>query len=151
MRTLAFATLTAILLATSAAGAADIRTIPSKFSVGETLDRLTKILKSKGITIFGRVNHGAGAKSVGKAMPATELLLFGNPKLGTPLMQSSRTIGLDLPMKALAWQDANGKVHLSYTLPSALKARHGISDRDAVFAKMTKALAGLTAAAAGKK
>lgn len=129
----------------------NFKTIESKYTVSETLDRLTKILKSKGIKVMARVDHAAGAKSAGLDLPATQLLIFGNPKLGTPLMQANRMIGLDLPMKALAWQDEAGKVFLSYTTPSALQARHEIKERDKIFGVMTKALAGLTAAATGAK
>lgn len=128
-----------------------IKVLESKYSVKETLDRLAAALKSKGIKVIARIDHAAGAKAAGLDLPATELLVFGNPKLGTPLMQANRKIGLDLPMKALAWKDDAGKVHLAYTLPAALKARHAVAGRDPVFAKMTKALAGLTAAAAGTK
>lgn len=120
---------------------------PSNHSVAVTLDRLAKVLESKGITIFARVNHAAGAKKTGQDLKPTELLIFGNPKLGTPLMQAERKIGLDLPLKALAWEDASGKVWLAYTAPAALKARHGVSGRDAVFQKMTGALDKLTNAA----
>ena len=74
----------------------------------------------------------------------TQLLIFGNPKLGTPLMLAKRTIGVDLPLKALAWQDDSGKVWLGYTTPAALKARHGVSGRDEIFKKMTGALDKLT-------
>lgn len=119
----------------------------SPYSVSKTLDRLTTIMKKKGITIFARVNHGAGAKSVGLELKPTELLIFGNPKLGTPLMQAKREIGVDLPLKALAWQDDAGKVWLGYTKPNALKARHGVSGRDEVFKKMTGVLDKLTSAA----
>ena len=119
----------------------------SKHNVTETLDRLAKIMQSKGITIFARVNHTAGAKKVGLKMLPTELLIFGNPKMGTPLMLSNRAIGIDLPLKALAWRDKDGKVWLGYTKPSVLKSRHGIADRDPVFKKMTGALDKLTTAA----
>ncbi len=122
-------------------------TKPSAHSVTATLDRLQKVLESKGITIFTRIDHAAGAKKVGQDLPPTQLLVFGNPKLGTPLMQSNRAIGLDLPMKALAWQDADGKVFLTYTAPSALKDRHKIGSRDKVFGTMTKALDAFTTAA----
>ena len=128
-----------------------INVVESKYSVKETLDRLTKILVKKGIRVMARVNHAAGAKAAGLKLADTELLIFGNPKLGTPLMQTNRMIGLDLPMKVLAWKDDAGKVKLAYVLPATLQARHGVSGRDAVFGKMTKALAGLTAAAAGAK
>ncbi|MGI9408995.1 MAG: DUF302 domain-containing protein [Hyphomicrobiaceae bacterium] len=139
------------MLASPALASDQLKVIESKYSVKETLDRLTNILKSKGIKVMARVNHAAGAKSAGLELSDTELLIFGNPKLGTPLMQSKRSIAIDLPMKALAWKDAAGKVHLAYTAPEALKARHGVEGRDAIFGKMTKALAGLTAAAAGAK
>ena len=119
----------------------------SPYSVSRTLDRLTSIMQKKGITIFARVNHAAGAERVGQQLKSTELLIFGNPKLGTPLMQAKREIGVDLPLKALAWQDDAGKVWLGYTAPDALKARHGVSGRDEVFKKMTGVLDKLTSAA----
>lgn len=120
----------------------------SKHSVKMTLNRLEKILLSKGIKIMGRVDHAAGAKAAGLELAETELLIFGNPKLGTPLMQSNPHIGVALPMKVLAWKDKNGKVFLGYTAPNDLKARFGITDKDAVFATMTKALDAFTTAAA---
>jgi len=132
-----------------AAGGENLITKTSKYSASETLDRLTKALESKGIMIFARVDHAAGAKSVGMDLPATELLIFGNPKLGTPLMQSNRAIGIDLPMKALAWTDDKGQTHLSYTDPETLKSRWAISDKDDVFAKMTGALQKMTDGASG--
>lgn len=143
-----FAAAVAVLFATfAAAHANDVITKKSAHSVSATLDRFEKILKSKGITVFTRIDHAAGAKKVGADLPATELIIFGNPKLGTPLMQKARSIGLDLPMKALAWADADGTVYLSYTAPAALKARHGVEGTDKVFGVMTKALDGLTTAA----
>lgn len=127
-------------------------TVESKYSVKESLDRLSAILTERGIRVMARVNHAAGAKSVGMKLEPSELLIFGNPKLGTPLMQANPIIGLDLPMKVLAWQDTGGKVMLSYPTPQSLKMRYEITDQDAVFEAMTKALSGLTDAAAnGKK
>ena len=122
---------------------------PSKHAVSETIDRLESALKSKGINVMARIDHAAGAKKAGLDLPPTTLLIFGNPKLGTPLMQSNRMIALDLPMKALAWEDEDGKVWLSYTTPETLKARHDIGDRDKVFEKMTGALANFAKAATG--
>lgn len=116
----------------------------SPHSVAKTLDRLTAVMQKKGLTIFARVDHAAGAKKAGLHMKPTELLIFGNPKMGTPLMLAKREIGVDLPLKALAWQDDAGKVWLGYTSPVALKARHGVSGRDEVFKKMTGALNKLT-------
>lgn len=125
-------------------------TIESQHSVQDTLDRMTKIMTSKGITIFARVDHAAGAKKVGTEMAPTQLLLFGNPKLGTPLMLSNRQSGIDLPLKALAWRDDAGKVWVSYNDPAYLKSRHKISDRDPVFMKITGALKKLIGKAASK-
>lgn len=119
----------------------------SPHGVTATLDRLEAIMKKKGLTIFARVDHAAGARKVGMDMAPTQLLIFGNPKMGTPLMQSNRRMGIDLPLKALAWQDDTGQVWLAYNKPAYLAARHGIEDRDKVFAKMTGALDKLTDAA----
>lgn len=133
----------ASLLSIQASADTGLITVESKHSVQITLDRLTEIMTSKGITIFARVDHAAGAKKIGTKMAPTQLLLFGNPKLGTPLMMSSRTIGIDLPLKALAWRDDNGKVWVSYNDPAFLKSRHKMSDRDPVFEKMGNVLKGL--------
>jgi uncharacterized protein (DUF302 family) len=101
-------------------------TIASKHSVKETLDRLETALKAAGITIFARVDHSGGAESVGMPLRPTELLIFGNPKGGTPLMQANQTIGLDLPLRVLAWEDAEGKVHLTYNDIDWLATRYGL-------------------------
>ena len=119
----------------------------SPYSVPKTLDRLSVILEKKGITVFARIDHAAGAKKVGQTLRPTELLVFGNPNLGTPLMAANQQIGLDLPLKALAWEDEGGTVHLAYTKPEELKGRYGIEGRDEVFMKMTGALDKLTDAA----
>ncbi|MEW5964024.1 MAG: DUF302 domain-containing protein [Pseudomonadota bacterium] len=121
----------------------------SALSVKDTLDALAKAIEAKGLKVFARVDHAAGAKAAGLDMAPAEVLMFGNPKLGTPLMQAKPEIGLDLPLKVLAWQDASGKVRIGYTAPDALKARYGISGKDEVFATMAKALDGLTTAATG--
>ena len=102
----------------------------SAFSVKVTLDRLQAIFGEKGITVFARIDHAAGAKRVKKDLPPTELIIFGNPKIGTPLMESSILAGLDLPLKALVYQDASEKVFLAYTHPSFITRRHGIKDRN---------------------
>ena len=98
--------------------------VASKYSVKDTLDRLEADLKAKGITVFARIDHAAGAASVAMSLRPTEVLIFGNPKGGTPLMQSNQTIGIDLPLKMLGWQDADGKVWLAYTDVSWLARRH---------------------------
>lgn len=121
----------------------------SALSVKDTLDALAKAIEAKGLKVFARVDHAAGAKAAGLDMAPAEVLMFGNPKLGTPLMQAKPEIGLDLPLKVLAWQDTSGKVRIGYTDPEALKARYGIAGKDEVFATMAKALDGLTTAAIG--
>ena len=122
----------------------------SAHSVKVTLDRLENVLKKKGIGIAVRWNHAAKAKGAGFEMRDTEILIFGNPKMGSPLMLSNQQIGIDLPMKALAYKDAKGQVWLAYNDPAYLKNRHGISDKDPVFKKMTGALDKLTSKAVGK-
>jgi len=121
----------------------------SPYSVDKTLDRLENILKSKGITIFTRVDHSAGAKRVGIAMNDTKLLIFGNPKMGTPLMNENIMMALDLPMKALAWEDQKGQVWLSYLKPSVLQQRHGLKNQP-IINKMTGALNAMTSKAIEK-
>ncbi len=128
----------------------ELVTKQSKYSVSETLDRLTKILKSKGITIFARVDHAAGAKKVGMDLRPTQVLIFGNPKMGTPLMLADQRIGLALPMKALAYEDKDKKVWLSYRKANDLKQAYNISARDKVFGKMKGALGKLTDKAVAK-
>jgi uncharacterized protein (DUF302 family) len=100
----------------------------SKYSVPETLDRVDALLRSKGIKIFVRVDHSGEAEKAGLKMPPTQLLIFGNPKSGTPVMLAAPTASIDLPLKALAWQDADGKVWLSYNDPEYLKKRYGLTD-----------------------
>lgn len=138
------------LMVLPAAAETGLVTVESSYTVQITLDRLTKIMTSKGITIFARVDHAAGAKKIGTDMAPTQLLIFGNPKLGTPLMMSNRQVGIDLPLKALAWRDDAGKVWVSYNDPAYLKVRHGISDRDPVFKKIAGALGKLIGKAVSK-
>lgn len=117
---------------------------PSAYSVIETIDRLEAALDEKDITVFARIDHAEGAQRVEAKLPPTELILFGNPRLGTPLMQSAPEIGLDLPLKALAWQDEAGEVWLAYNDPGWLVARHGITDKDEIVQTMTGALDQMT-------
>lgn len=117
--------------------------------VKETIDALAQAVEAAGAKIVARVDHAAGAKAVGAEMKPAEVLIFGNPKLGTPLMQANPRVGLELPMKVLAYEDKAGKVWIVTTRPSALKARFGIRGRDDVIAAMSGAIDKLTAAAAG--
>jgi uncharacterized protein (DUF302 family) len=101
------------------------------------------------MTVFARIDHAAGAAAVGLSLRPTEVLIFGNAKGGTPLMQSVQSIGLDLPLKALAWQDASGRTWLSYNDPAWLARRHGLGgEAGAAISAMTSALAAVTKAAA---
>lgn len=100
----------------------------SKYSVPETLDRVEAVLREKGIRVFARVDHSGEAEKVGLKMRPTQLLIFGNPKGGTPVMVAAPTAAIDLPLKALAWQDDDGKVWLSYNDPEYLKKRFGLTD-----------------------
>jgi uncharacterized protein (DUF302 family) len=119
-------------------------TLASQHAVKATIDRLETAAKAKGLTIFARVDHAAGATSVGMPLRPTELLIFGNARGGTPLMQLAQTIGIDLPLKALAWEDAAGKTWLSYNDPAWLAARHGLAEQGATVAKtLGNALAAL--------
>ncbi len=115
--------------------------IKSTHSVTETINKLEAVLTKKGMTIFKRVDHTAGAKKVGLQLRPTELLIFGNPKVGTPLMQCSQTAALDLPQKALAYKDKNGQVWLVYNDPAYMAKRHDLKNCDAAVQKVTNALA----------
>lgn len=116
----------------------------SNHDVKATIDRLESALNKKGMTIFKRVDHTAGARKAGLSLRPTELLIFGNPKVGTPLMQCAQTVALDLPQKALAYQDEAGKVWLIYNDPAYLADRHGIKGCEAPLAKVSKALDNFT-------
>jgi uncharacterized protein (DUF302 family) len=99
--------------------------IASSFGPKDTMNRLEGEVRAKGMTVFARIDHAAGAAEVGLSLRPTEVLIFGNAKGGTPLMQAKQTIGIDLPLKALVWQDAEGKTWLSYNDPAWLAKRHG--------------------------
>lgn len=99
--------------------------VSSRYSVPETLSRLQSMLKEKGVTVFALIDHSGEAEKVGFTMRPTQLLIFGSPKGGTPLMVAAPRLAIDLPLKALAWQDEQGKVWLSYNSPEYLQERHG--------------------------
>ena len=104
-------------------------TIPSSFGPDETMKRLEAEVRAKGMTVFAHVDHAAGAAGAGLSLRPTDLLIFGAAKGGTPLMQAAQTIGIDLPLKALVWQDEEGKTFLSYNDPAYLTRRHGLGDQ----------------------
>ena len=136
-----------LLFATGAAAQSGLRHVQSKHDVATTADRLESVLREKGMNVFARIDHAAGAAKVGKELPPTELVIFGNPKVGTPLMQCSRSVAIDLPQKALIWEDKTGKVWLTYNDPGYLAQRHATGECNGVIKKVTGALANFAAAA----
>jgi uncharacterized protein (DUF302 family) len=125
-----------------------LTTIRSSFGAQDTMNRLETAVKAKGMTVFARIDHAAGATAVGLPLRPTEVLIFGNARGGTPLMQSVQTIGIDLPLKVLVWQDAAGDTWLSYNDPDWLGRRHGLGgETEAAVGVLTGALAALAKAA----
>ena len=138
----AVALLSASLLCHAADGLVSVK---STRSAKETMDRLDDAVKQRGLVVFARIDHAAGATKIGKTLRPTEVLIFGNPQGGTPFMECAQTVGIDLPLKALVWQDASGQVWLGYNDPAYLAQRHAVPDC-AVAANLTKALSGIAAA-----
>jgi uncharacterized protein (DUF302 family) len=123
-------------------------TMPSHFGPGETMRRLEDAVRARGMTVFAHVDHAEGAAAAGMALRPTDLLIFGAAKGGTPLMQAAQTMGIDLPLKALVWQDETGATFLSYNDPAFLARRHGLGDgAEPVVAGMSALLKALAAGA----
>ena len=122
--------------------------VPSTHDVATTMDKLESIVKSKGMKVMARVNHTANAESVGMELRPTQLLIFGNPKVGTPLMLCSQSIAIDLPQKMLVWESEDGDVFLGFNDPAYLKSRHSTGGCDKVFEMVTGALNNFAKAAA---
>lgn len=144
-------TIAAVLAAAPAAFAADadgLVRVKSAHGVKEALDRLETALKDKGVNIVARVDHAASAEKVGLKLRPTSVLVFGNPKAGTPLMQCRQTIAIDLPQRALAWQDEAGQVWLEHNDQGALAKRHALADCDEAVKANAGALANFAKAAA---
>jgi len=120
--------------------------LQSSYSVEQTTARFVDIAKSKGLTIFAQIDHSHGAKEAGLELRPTTVVIFGNPKSGTPFMQCAQTVGIDLPMKTLIWRDGNGQVWLAYNDPAYIAARHDVKDCPAA-ASIDKAIAKLAEAA----
>ena len=147
MRQLLYA-LTIIFFWVATVTAADgLISVKSSHTVKATADRLENILKQKGMTVFIRIDHAAGARKVDQKLRPTELIVFGNPKVGTPLMLCNQGVGIDLPQKALIWQDDQGQVWLTYNDPDYLSQRHGLSECAEVVNKVKKALSDFALAA----
>lgn len=112
------------------------------------MDRLVAEIRAKGMNVFARIDHAAGAAEVGLKLRPTELILFGNARGGTPLMQSVQTVGIDLPLKVLVWQDEEGKTWVSYNEPRWIAQRHGVTSTEQVVSKMTDMLSAMLRKAA---
>jgi uncharacterized protein (DUF302 family) len=121
--------------------------VKSTYTVKETADRLESLLRDKGMTLFIRIDHAAGANKVGEQLRPTEVIIFGNPKVGTPFMRCGQSLAIDLPQKALIWEDEAGQVWFTYNDPRYLAARHKITGCEEVIEKITKALDALASGA----
>jgi len=137
---------TLAMVSTLAAASDGLIAVKSPHSAKATMDRLEGIVKERGLNVFVRVDHAAGAAKIGKTLRPTEVLVFGNPQGGTPFMECAQAAGIDLPLKALVWQDAASQVWLGYNDPAWLAKRHGVADCPAV-GNLSKALEGVAKAA----
>ncbi|MBV1883366.1 MAG: DUF302 domain-containing protein [Pseudomonadales bacterium] len=138
----------ALIFSFPASAADGVLNVASQFSVKETADRLEKIVKEKGMTIFNRINHSKSAIKMGIPLRDTELIIFGNPKAGSPLIQCQQSIALDLPQKALIWMDENHKVWISYNDVGYLQQRHDVAHCEKIIGKITAALSAVMKLAA---
>src|SRR5882762_9936447 len=125
-----------------------LTSIRSSFGPKETMDRLEAEIRAQRMTVFARIDHAGGAAEVGLKLAPTELIIFGNARGGTPLMQSVQTVGIDLPLKVLVWEDAGGKTWLSYNEPRWIAQRHGVANIEPVVTKMAAALSAMAKKAA---
>jgi uncharacterized protein (DUF302 family) len=125
-----------------------LTSIRSSFGPKETMDRLEAEIRAQRMTVFARIDHAGAAAVVGLKLAPTELIIFGNARAGTPLMQSVQTVGIDLPLKVLVWEDAAGKTWLSYNEPSWIARRHGVRNAEQVVSKMGAALSAMARKAA---
>jgi uncharacterized protein (DUF302 family) len=126
-----------------------LTSVQSSFGPKETMDRLDAEIRAKGLSVFARIDHAAGATKVGLTLRATELIIFGNARGGTPLMQSAQTVGIDLPLKILVWQDAANNTWLSYNEPSWIAQRHGVAGTESTIDKMADLLRTIAREASG--
>lgn len=138
------------LIAIPVEAADGVVNVQSAFNVKETADRMESLLKAKGMTVFNRIGHSEAARHVGIDLRDTELIIFGNPKVGSPLMKCQQSVAIDLPQKALVWEDDGAKVFISYNNPRYLVERHHIADCEALISKIEKALSGIAKSAATK-
>jgi uncharacterized protein (DUF302 family) len=147
MKVLHIALTLALLATPTLVWAADgLVAVKSPYNAKDTMNRLEEIVKQRGLNVFARIDHAAGAAKVGKSLRPTELLIFGNPQGGTPFMECAQSVGIDLPLKALVWEDASSQVWLGYNDPAFLAQRHGVAQCPVV-ENLRKALAGIAEAA----
>jgi uncharacterized protein (DUF302 family) len=125
-----------------------LTTIASSFGPKETMDRLEAEIRAQGMEVFARIDHAAAAAEAGLTLQPTELIIFGNARGGTPFMQSAQTVGIDLPLKALVWQDAKNQTWLSYNEPSWIARRHNVRNAEQLVSKMAAALSAMATKAA---
>ena len=138
-----------VFLGLSATAADGVIAVKSPYDAKETMNRFEDFAKQRGLTVFARIDHAAGAAKVGKTLRPTEVLIFGNPQGGTPLMECAQSVGIDLPLKALVWEDEARQVWIGYNDTAYLAKRHGITQCPAV-ENIGKALSGLTAASVAR-
>lgn len=134
-----------VTFSTLATAADGLVAIKSPHTVAVTMDRVEVLAKQRGLTVFSRIDHAAGAAKIGKTLRPTQVIIFGNPQGGTPFMECAQTVGIDLPLKVLVWEDAAAQVWLGYNDPDFLAKRHGAANCPAV-GNLRKALEGLVAA-----
>ena len=145
IRSLFFAA-TLMMASTLAVASDGLIAVKSPHGAKATMDRLEDIVKQRGLNVFARIDHTAGAAKIGKTLRPTEVLIFGNPQGGTPFMECAQAVRIDLPLKALVWEDATAQVWLGYNDPAWLAKRHGVAECPAA-ANLAKALAGIAGAA----
>jgi len=145
----ATAVLTLALIGTASADRDGMRTIQSHHDAQTTAERLVDLVEERGMQVFQRIDHAAGAHALGESMPATELILFGHPRIGTALINCSRSIAMDLPMRSLIWEDDDG-VWLAYNDMEYLAKRHELNDCNGMVQQVQEALLGLVGTAAGR-
>jgi uncharacterized protein (DUF302 family) len=126
-----------------------LTSLRSSFGPKATMDRLEAQIQSRGLKVFAHIDHAAGAAEVGLTLRPTDLIIFGDARGGTPLMQSAQTVGIDLPLKALVWEDAAGKTWVSYNEPSWIAHRHGVADQGSAVDKIADLLRAITRETAG--
>lgn len=132
-----------LFISTVTCGADGLVTMISPYSAQQTAERIESVVEQKGLNLFARIDHAVGAAKIGEKLRPTIVLIFGNPRGGTPFIQCAQTVGIDLPLKALVWEDESGKVWLGYNDPAWMAARHRATGCDAVVQNLGNALAGI--------